>query len=137
MLQMNALREKKEGWITFDLWKDLTSWICRSHIIFVIAKNHVSYTCLSLEHMIKLNNNPVWTCLFIVSVWHTAVKLAQKCYLSDMKIFFWKLVNEAHRIDSTFSVKMKHVSPSTVLCKWKRWMEILCFHSVNIISIIA
>lgn len=134
---MHIEEKRKEWYITLDFWKYLTSWIYRSHTGFVIAKNHIIYKCLSLEHVIRLDNNPVWTCFFIVSVCHTAAKLAQKRDLSDMKIFFWKLKNEAHSVDSTFSVKMKHVSPSMVLWKWKRWMEILCFHSANIISIIA
>lgn len=30
-------RKKKKWWITFDLWKDLTSWIYSSHIMFLIA----------------------------------------------------------------------------------------------------
>lgn len=32
--------------------------------------------------------------------------------LTDTKIFFWELMNEAYSVDSTFSVKMNHVFPS-------------------------
>lgn len=67
-------------------------------------------------------------CFFLTYHFKTGLEMP----LTDMKIFFWELMNEAYSVGSTFSVKMNHVFSSMKeenRCEWK------CHASIGLTSL--